>query len=203
MDLRDFPAVLPLHFFEVELDVRKGGKPTLINGHPEFLDEEPFSEVYLAVSEKGICIQLKVFKPFEKAVFPDVEKGDGIEFFVDTRGIQGSLIIHKYCHHFVFIPKEVDGILGVEVTRFKTNDKRELAQKESLKLSTQFTKNGYSMEVFIPDIALFGYEPIEYPSVKIAYIVHRGSAESNHFPKSGREYSLKDHPSLWATLVLK
>ena len=203
MDLRDFPAILPLHFFEVELEVNKGVKPAKLKGYSEFLDEDSFCEVSLAWTEGGIHIGLSVLKPFEKAFFPEVEKGDGMEIFIDTRGISDALIIHKYCHHFVFLPKEVDGIIGVEVTRFRTNDKRELSRKESLKVATQFTKNEYSMQIFIPDEALFGFDPIECSLLKMAYIVHRGSDEPNYFPKSGNDYNLKDHPSLWAALLLK
>ena len=203
MDLRDFPAILPLHFFDVEQEIKKGSKLSLIEGYSEYLDEESFSELSIAVSVEGIYLNLKVLKPFEKAFFPEIEKGDGFEFFIDTRAIPDASIIHKYCHHFVFLPKEVDGILGAEVTRFKTNDKRELASKENLKVSTQFTKNGYSMEVFIPDQALFGYDLAEYSTLKMADIVHRGSYKPNHFPKSNNDFNLKDHPSLWATLFIK
>ena len=201
MDLRDFPAVMPLHFFDVELQIKKGSKPKLIETCSELLDEESFCEVFLALSDGGIQLRLNVLKPFEKAFFPDVEKGDAMELFVDTRGLPDAHIIHKYCHHFVFLPKEVDGILGAEVTRFKTNDKRELASKEHLKVSAEFTKKGYSMEIFIPDIALFGFDLTEYPNLKLAYIVHRGEYEPNHYPKSNHVYNLKEHPSLWANLT--
>jgi hypothetical protein len=201
MDLREFPSVLPLHFFQVELIFSKDAKPKLIEDYAQFLGEDPFSQVRLSFSEKGIHIDLKVDKSFEKAVFPDVEKGDGFELLVDTRGIPDSQIIHKYCHHFVFLPKEVDGISGVEVTSFKTNDKRDLASKELLKASSSFTKNGYAMQIFIPDNALFGYDLVESPHLKLAYIVHLGSrSHPNHFPKSNLDYNLKDHPSLWADI---
>ena len=199
MDLREFPSVLPLHFFDLELEFEKGEKPTLIEGHSEFLGEECFSEVRMGVSDGGIQLEVKVHKTFEKASFPDVDKGDGMEFFIDTRGIQSALIMHKYCHHFVFLPKEVDGVQAVEVTRFKTNDKRELAPKELLKVKTNFAKNHYTLQIDIPDTALFGYDLTESTTLKIAYIIHSASHDPNHYPKSGIEFSLKDHPSLWAT----
>ncbi len=203
MDLREFPAILPLHFFQVELVFSRQAKPKLIENVAEFLGEEPFSEVRIGFSERGIHIDLKVDKSFEKAVFPDVEKGDGFEFFIDTRGIQQAQIVHKCCHHFVFLPKEVDGISGVEVTSFKTNDKRDLASKEFLKVSSAFTKNGYAMQIFIPDNALFGYDLAESSHLKLAYIVHAGSRYiPNHFPKSNLDYNLKDHPSLWADVKI-
>ncbi len=202
MDLREFPAVLPLHFFEVELEFKRNQKPKLIPDFSEFLEETSFSEVSVAFLDGGIQIHLKVFKAFEKASFPDVEKGDGFEFFIDTRGTKEALSLHKYCHHFVFLPKEVDGIQGVEVTRFKTNDKRELATKEHLKVTPQFAKGSYTLEIFIQDTALYGYDPMEYPNLKIASITHLGSKEPNHFPKQGYDLPFKDHPSLWANIKL-
>lgn len=202
MDLREFPSVLPLHFFQVELAFLKGAKPKLIEDVSPFLAEDAYSEVRVAFLEGGIHLDVKVYKPFEKAVFPDVAKGDGFELFIDTRGILDAQIIHKYCHHFVFLPKEVDGILGVEVTTFKTNDKRDLSSKELLKVSANFTKNGYILDIFIPDIALYGYDLSESSRFKLAYMVHLGSkAFPNHFPKSSLDYQLKDHPSLWADVI--
>ena len=203
MDLREFPAVVPLHFFDLELEFELGQKPVLIEGYSEFLGEESFGEVRMAFSEGGIAIELKVLKSFEKASFPDVEKGDGFEFFIDTRGIRDALIVHKYCHHFIFLPKEIDGVLGAEVTRFKTNDKRELASKEFLKVATQFAKNSYTMQIFLPDVALYGFDPKEVAVVKMAYILHRGNGSPNHFPKSNHDLNLKDHPSLWAEVRLQ
>ncbi len=203
MDLREFPSVLPLHFFDLELEIENGEKPLLIEGYSEFLAEDGFSEVRLGLSDAGIQLEVKVLKPFEKACFPDVEKGDGLELFIDTRGIQSALIMHKYCHHFVFLPKEIDGIQAVEVTRFKTNDKRELAAKELLKVKTQFAKNHYSLQIEIPDIALFGYDLSESTTLKMAYIIHSASIGPNHFPKSGKDFALKDHPSLWANIQVK
>lgn len=197
MDLRDVPAVMPLHFFDV------CAKPGLLKGYSEFLDEDPFCEVEIECALKGIDLNLKVNKGFEKAFFPSVEKGDGFELFIDTRGIREAVIVHKYCHHFVFLPKEMDGILGVEVTRFRTNDTHELCAKESLKVVSKLAKDHYTMQIHILRESLFGYDPSEYEILKFAYIVHRGPSEPNHFPKSNNVYNLKDHPSLWAELNLK
>ena len=201
MDLRDISAVLPLHFFEVGIEITQDFR--ILERYSEYLDEEPFHEIEMKWGEEGLFFHIRVDKGFEKAFFPQVEKGDGVEFFIDTRGIEDALIVHKYCHHFVFLPKEVDGVLGVEVTRFKTNDTRELCKRECLKVTSQFSKNSYTISVCIPREALFGYDPFEYSTLKMAYIIHRGSNESNHFPKSNRELNVKDHPSLWATLYLK
>lgn len=199
MDLRELSPILPLHFFEVELSFPKGGDITFVDDYSAYLEEDSFFEIGFAFSDRGIAIDLMVDKPFEKSIFPEVEKGDGLEFFIDTRGIQDAHLIHKYCHHFVFLPKEVDGISGVEVTRFKTGDKRELASKDHIKVKTTFGKNRYEMNVFISDTAFFGYDLSESPHIKIAYIVHRGVKENaGHFPKSQLDYNLKEHPSLWA-----
>ncbi len=203
MDLNQIPSILPLHFFQPVFEIEKGQKPQNIDSFSEFLEEELFSELKIGISDEGITLELKVLKSFEKAQFPDVTKSDAFEFFIDTRGLKDSLIIHKYCHHFVFLPKEVDGIMAVEVTRFKTNDKRELCNKEDLKIKSQFSRNQYSLDIFIPDIALYGFDLSEYSKLKFAYIVHRGGKElASHFPKSGLDFSLKDHPSLWADLII-
>ena len=194
MDVRELPPVLPFHFFDLRL---KSGK---VPSYADLLDEEGFSEIEILLKEEGIDLNIRVEKGFEKAFFPEVEKGDGLEFFVDTRGIRDVLIVHKYCHHFVFLPKEIDGISGAEVTRFKTNETRELARRELLKVTTDLSKNRYTMHIHIPKEALFGYDIEEYPLLRFAYIVHRYGNEPNHFPKSNKEYNLKDQPSLWAEL---
>jgi len=203
MDLRELSPICPLHFFDVTLTFKKGKKLALIDSKGEFLGEESFSELLVSFSEEGVSLQLKVSKPFEKAVFKEIEKGDGFEFFIDTRGVKEALIIHKYCHHFLFLPKEVDGIWGVEVTKFRQGDKRELARKESLKVESLFSKSGYKMDIFIPADSLFGYDLSDSTSLKIAYIVHRGSLRPNYFPKSGEEFTISSHPSLWANVLIE
>jgi hypothetical protein len=203
LDLSQLPSILPLHFFQPVIELEKGNKPEHLDSFSEYLEEESFSELKMAISEHGIHLELKVLKPFEKALFPDVAKGDSFEFFIDIRANENSSILHKYCHHFVFLPKEVDGIIGCEMTRFKTNDKRDLCNKDDLKVKSSFSKNHYTLDIFIPDIALYGFDLSESSKFKFAYIVHRGGKElPNHFPKCGLDFNFKDHPSLWADLHL-
>ena len=160
------------------------------------LNELPLHTMHLDVSETGVVFTLRVDQACGEAVFPQVEKGCGLEIFIDTRGLSEANMLHKYCHHFVCLPHEVDGVVGVEVTRFRTSDTRELAKPEHIQVTTTHHRRSYSMEVHLTRAALFGFDPEEYP-IRFAYIVHH-YPERNSFPKNSHEVLLKEHPSLWA-----
>jgi len=205
MDLRTLPPIDAASFFQVSCKIAQGDslptkwkKQNVLPKVDDYLGEEAFADVGMVFWPRGILLGIGVEKPFEDCFFPNVHKGDGVEIFIDTRGIENAQTMHKFCHHFVFLPKQKDGLIGVEVTRFRTEDKHDLCDPINLQVTTEFFKKGYEMQIVIPDSCLFGYDPIEYPKLRFAYRIHRTEGEPMHFPLSGKDYKLESVPSLWA-----
>lgn len=208
MDLKNLPPIDAGALFQIHAAIQEGS--VLPKNWPkklpslrmdEFLGEEGFADLSMIYWSGGLVIGVSIDTTFVDCFFPDVRKGDGLEIFIDTRGIENAQTMHKYCHHFVFIPKEKDGIVGAEVTRFRTEDKHELCDHTQLQVTTNFFKKGYEMQIVIPDTCLFGFDPIEYPKLRFGYIIHRTGGHPMHFPHSGDDYKLETVPSLWASLT--
>lgn len=207
MDLKTLPPIDAGALFQIHGAVGEGSvlpknwwKKLPLLRMDEFLGEEGFADLSLLYWSGGLVIGVLVQKPFEDCFFPEVSKGDGLEIFIDTRGIEDAQTVHKFCHHFVFLPKEKDGIIGAEVTRFRSEDKHELCDHTELQVQTTFSKKGYEMQIVIPENCLFGFDPLEYPQFRLGYIIHRTGGHPMHFPHSGDDYRLSAIPSLWAKL---
>ena len=199
MDLRKLPAIDVKSMIDVSFDLVKG-KPRLLPSVAYLLGEVPFFEVGMAWSEEGIHLCFKIETKFEACFFPEVEKGDGVEVFIDTRGIDSAVTIHKYCHHFIFLPEKVNGIQSAEVTRFKSNDRHDPALHENFSVESKIKAHSIEMQITIPEISLFGYNPLQNPKLGFACIVHRSNKEKGHFPQSGVDFMIERCPLLWAKM---
>lgn len=201
MDLRLLPSLDPASFVEMAIPIRKKKKELPLYMWRPYEKEE--AKIFLAWSEEGLSFTVEVYKPVEETFFPDSTRGDGLLLLVDTRGIAGTRGLHKYCHHFLILPEDKEGILGREITPIHLGDRHPLASSESLKVTVTKKQKSYSMEIEIPQISLFGYDPHEYKRLKFAAIVYRKGEDPLYFPLSGKEYKLETNPELWTFLEIE
>ncbi len=212
MDLRKLPAIDVMSLVDLTFDIPKlvpglnlkGGlkKPYLLPSVAFLLAEDSFFDLGIGWSEEGIQLFFQIESKFEGAFFPDIEKGDGVEVFIDTRAIESAVTIHKYCHHFLFYPKEVDGIQAIEVTRFRNDDCHDPASPENFSVESIIKAGLIEMQITIPEISLFGYNPLQIPRLGFACLVHRSNKETGHFPQSGVDFKVESCPALWAKMRL-
>lgn len=212
MDIKVLPSIDAASFFLVSHVCVKASEKTFFAKpqaniyqlplFADYLHEDAFGAVSLSWSEEGLFLFVKVDKPFEDSFFPDVQKGDAFECFIDTKGLGQAHTFHKYCHHFVFLPKEVDGLIGAELSSFRGEDRHELADASKFLVRSRFLKHGYEMEIVIPEISLFGYSPEEEQKIFFAYRLHRKGGNPMHFPMSGLDYQIESQPLLWAKIRL-
>lgn len=203
MDLRQLPAIDALSLFQIGGKIHKKEKKLrFLPRVDDYLGEEGFGDFGISWSPEGLYITVKVDRAFKGSVYPEIAKGDGVTVFIDTRGIESAVVVHKYCHHFVFLPKEKDGMIGAEVTHFRFEDKHELCAADQLEVRSEFFSNKYTMHIFIPESCLFGYDPFEYRKIGLAYIIHRGDKDATHFPLTSDCYKLESSPALWAKFRL-
>ena len=211
MDLRKLPPIDVMSMVEPVVDVAYGKEvtlekamrpPYLVPDVSHLLVEEPAYKLGMAWAYEGLKIFFRIESKFSGCFFPEVEKGDGVEVFIDTRSIATTSGIHKYCHHFVFLPKEVDGIVAAEVTRFKGDDKHDPASAENFSVESQIKGGKIDMQIIIPEASLFGYNPEESPKIGFACRVHRSNKDAGHFPLSEVDFKLSLSPALWARMRL-
>ena len=177
--------------------------PFLLPSCSELLDQEEFAKVAISYEEKGIHIAIEIDQPFEQVFFPKVEDGDGVEIFIDTKDIKTTGSLHRFCHHFVFLPKPVANITACEVTRLRMEDSHPLADSAFLHVKPIFLKNSYQLYLFIDTQALFGFDPSETTSIGFSYKIHRSKGASQEFNHSSQEFLIEKYPYLWASMQLK
>lgn len=215
-DEQQQPLILsPVNFFEFRLKVpyhKAKVLPSLTSKEgiafklPDlsFLSkEETFAAVGLGWNEEGLILRFEVDKPFEMAIYPEIDEGDSVEVFIDTRDVKTSGFATRFCHHFFFTAKEVDGKCGAEISRFRTDDSHPLSDHNDLVIKPKSSKDAYSIDAFIPSLCLFGYEPADFDRIGFTYRINRQGGLPQHFSVKSDEFRIDEQPSLWASCLLK
>jgi hypothetical protein len=195
-----FPPIAPVHFFRINIDLKR--KKTLLPDTSSFLGEEHFADVSMAWNEEGIDVQIEVNKKFEEAFYPKYDEGDAIELFFDTRDLKEAGFPTRFCHHFLILPQEVQGIQAMELTRFRNEDSHPLCDSTAIQVKTEMSSRKYIVHLYFPAEILHGYDPRAFDKLGFTYSIHRPKRESQHFAVSSRFVQVSQHPSLWATLKL-
>ncbi len=198
----------PIHFFSISCDIYplKERFPSLshhlLPSTESFTQEEIFAKIALGWSLGGIGLVVEVKNLPETSHYPNPERGDSLELFLDTRDMKSAGFNTRFCHHFFFLPQMVGGIAKGEITRFRTEDQHPLCQSDDLFLEVKEKKKGYMMQIFIPASCLHGYDPLQFNRLGFTYRVNRAKGKPQHFSVVSSEYSIDQHPSLWGSLVL-
>lgn len=161
--------------------------------------EEHFAEVSLGWNEEGIAFRFEVNKPFEVALYPEIQEGDSVEVFIDTRDVKTAGFATRFCHHFFFTAGEVESKFGAEISRFRTDDSHPLCDHNDLIIKPKLSKNSYTIDAFIPRLCLFGYDPSEFKRIGFTYRINRFGGPAQHFSVKTDEFRIEDQPSLWAS----
>ena len=198
--LETLPAIPPLHFFALTIEATQGKKGTLLPDTSPLLGGYKFADVTFHWNERGIQLEVEVRKPFEGVFYPDYEKGDAFEFFFDTRDLKTAGFPTRFCHHFVVLPKSVQGVQCQELTRFRTEDTHPLCQGDEIVVSTEFATRSYVANVTFPAHVLHGYDPLHFDRLGFTYRLHRTGGEPQYFSTLGQ---VEQSPSSWATLKLR
>ena len=201
-----FPSHFYSHFAEIfyaknskEGEDKWGALPSVA----ELLEEEGFARTSLFWNEEGLLGVVDVKSPLTDAQFPAYQKGDAIELFIDTRDNKKAKSPTRFCHHFLFLPLEADGVKNVELTKLRADDAHDIADPSLLTSTIEETREGYRLLFFIASEALHGYDPESFNKLGFAYAVHRAKRPSMNYPFSHAQFNPLQNPSLWASLTLK
>ncbi len=192
--LEAMPALAPLDFFSFAAAARYSKAPPssklfkrsfLLPDTSEMLGEERFADVALCWNEEGIIVEAFIEQAFEEANYPRFSEGDALELFIDTRDLKTAGFITRFCHHFVILPQEVQGIRALEITHFRTEDAHPHCDPSELHVEAEYDKTAYKLHVHIPSSCLHGYDPAYFDRLGFTYRLHRTRGTPQH---------LRSHP---------
>lgn len=204
-------ALNPVQFFAIACDclsIPKNEQVPSLTTHllpstHRLTGEEAFAKVAIGWNEEGIGVQIQVNQVASASFYPEIERGDSIELFIDTRDMKSSGFNTRFCHHFFFLPQALDGITKGEKTHFRTEDRHPLCDFQELYCQTQLKKKEYQMKIFIPSQCLYGYDPKQFNRLGFTYRINRHGGDSQHFSVISHEYQIDQQPALWGSLLLK
>lgn len=166
-------------------------------------DQADFAKVSMGWNEEGLGFQVIVNTNRTQSFFPNLQKGDSVELFIDTRDLKSAGFNTRFCHHFYFLPQLIDNHpIAAEITHFRTEDSHPLCDPTLLVCQTKLAGNSYTMKIFIPKECLQSYDPSQFDRLGFTYRINRMNGESQHFSVTSEEFSIDQQPSLWASIKL-
>ena len=195
--LKDLKPLPPSPFFEVvgtipKMDQKRSFKKGICPDTTSLTGEGKLGTVALLWSPTGFFV--------ECSIKLGLEEGDVLDLFIDTRDLKNTHVITRFCHHFAIYPEEQS---GVEMTRFRGEDKRPLAEGTLISVKTEVKRSSYTFHVGLPKEILYGYDPLEFKRLGFSYRFTKQSGEKMHFNLSSDSFHLEKHPALWASLNLE
>jgi hypothetical protein len=209
--LEELPSLAPLTFFSLSHDVsrcasfelfKKKRKNYSLPSTSLLLDEERFADLSLAWNEEGIMVAVVVEKPFEEAIYPEFERADALEFFLDTRDMKSAGFATRFCHQFLILPQAVQGVQAQELTRFRTEETHPLCDPSDIQIDSAFDKHSYEVYIMFPAHCLHGFAPSEFQRLGFTYRIHGKGRGPQHFAVSSDQFAIEQQPKLWASLAL-
>lgn len=210
----DFVPLTPVNFFQVQancLKLVKGSFPVLnaqnfrkylLPDLASLCSETAFAKIAMGWSEEGLEFFVRVDQSFHVAYYPQVDRGDSVEVFIDTRDVKTSGFNTRFCHHFFFLPEGVEGRIAGEMTRFRTEDTHELCDPNELQVKYFKISHGYCLNIFIPSHCLHGYDPEQFDRLGFTYRINRAHGFPQHYSVVTEDYQIEQQPSLWGSLKL-
>lgn len=194
----------PLDFFQWRVKILEY-KDRFIKGHQlPLFDLEPFSQCACGYSLNAFHLRFQIARTMKEACFPDYQRGDRIEIFIDTRSVKTARYLTRYCHHFVcfFEPIELDGkaVQAVEVTRFRGEEQHPLCDPSQIEVSTTCKKGITEMVVLFPKEILVGFEPLQFRKMGFSFKVTTAAGETQVWGAASEDFPIEQQPQLWPTV---
>lgn len=196
----------PLDFFSLSFDIRGANTFRRLDALPDtspFLDEERFAEVHMGWNRDALLVEVVVGKPFEECFFPQFNRGDAVEIFIDTRDLKSAGFLTRFCHHFVILPQKVGEVRAQELTHFRTEDTHPLCDPEEIQVTADFGRRRYRLEIAISSNCLHGYDPASFDRLGLNYRLHRYKGEPQNFALTSKYYAIEQEPALWSSARLR
>lgn len=166
-----------------------------------------FAELRVAWNPHGIGFSLDVSgKRQPPQCHPErPTESDGLQLWIDTRDTQTIHRAGRFCHFFCFLPggDGPDGLQpsGTQLPVPRAREDAPVCEPESLLVTSQLRPDGYSLEAWLSDGVLNGYDPQAQPRIGFNYLVKDAELGTQSLAVADDFPSASD-PSLWSTLEL-
>jgi len=177
-----------------------------LDGGTEYAEPQ-LADVRMAWSNDGIALEVHMNGKQQPPWCREsrLDDSDGLQVWIDTRATHNIHRASKYCHRFIFLPGG-GGRDGQEpvADQLLINRARENARPvrpRELQAASQLRPDGYRLAVFIPAVALGGYDPQQHPRLGFTYAVLDRERGLQTFA-TGPGFPYDEDPSCWATLEL-
>lgn len=166
-----------------------------------------FADLRVAWSPQGLTLALDVTglrqAPWCRSA--SLEESDGLHVWVDTRDTRTIHRASRYCHRFVFLPAgggpRGDQPLASLLPINRAKEHPRAIAPQLLQIRSRLRQGGYTLDAFLPEQALTGYDPAEHPRLGFTYAVINRELGWQTF-SVGPEFPFLEDPSLWGTLEL-
>lgn len=192
-------ALHPSQFIAIAIDVVKDKECEV---SAVAFEGDARSVVKLRWNEKGVYISIHFDSAFQDVFYPEFTQGDAVEIFLDTRDMKQMGRMTRFCHHFLALPKKINGVQALELSRFRNEDAHEHCDPKDIGIKTEFAKKSFIVKMELPQEILYGYNPNEFRRLGFAYRIHRKGFEAEQFPLPMRAAPLEKYPGYWSTLHL-
>lgn len=172
-----------------------------IDGHPSF------AAVRLAWNDAGLYLALEVKDKTEYRIDPrNIDRGDCLELWVDTRDVKDQHRANRFCHRFYFLPggtgRDGKKPIGRQMAIDQAREQAPPCPEESIRVALRRLKRSYRMEIALPAQGLNGFQPGEFGRLGFTYLLH----DSQHGTQSwscGPDLGVAHDPGTWGTVELR
>lgn len=167
----------------------------------------PFAELRMGWHPHGLQIDVSVSgkKQPPKCDPKQPLDSDGLQLWIDTRNTPGVHRANRFCQLIVALPAGA-GVKQAEpfVRKLPIPRCREASPEVDpalFRATTQLTRDGYTLRLWLPASALAGYDPEASPILGFFYAV-RDAERGEQTAGVSREFPFTSDPSLWQSLEL-
>ena len=169
--------------------------------------EGDFAELWAGWGPQGLSFVLRVAGKHQPPWCREsrIEESDGLQVWIDTRATHNIHRASKFCHRFGFLPagggRDGKGPIADQLLINRARENARPVKPRELQVASKVTKHGYDLAAFIPESALGGFDPANYPRLGFTYAVADRELGLNTFA-TGTGFPYDEDPSCWATLEL-
>ena len=133
------------------------------------------------------------------------DDSDGLQLWIDTRNSPGIHRANRFCHRFLFSPfgggPRRDQPMAQMIPIHRARQEPNSIDPKLLNVFGKPLSDGYEMSGLIPNAALTGFDPVEYPKISLWYNVIDRELGNQAFSLNS-SYPCPEDPSLWGSAVL-
>jgi hypothetical protein len=176
-------------------------------GKEEFSAASPPADVRIAWDTGGLGVSVRVTGKRQLPWCREsrMDESDGLHLLIDTRNSPGIHRANRFCHRFAITPfgggprrdQAIAQLLAIARARQEPNP----IDPKAISVFGQAIDGGYQLSALLPENALTGFDPLEYPKISLWYVLVDRELGMQSFTL-GPGFPCIDDPSLWASASL-